>query len=98
MSDIYTDSLRTEYRECRDSFRAMSPKGNFKQECQRVLNRTDDDITPEQWVWAAGLVIEGLAECIGEEAAAHGYDYDDEPEGPGITEPRECAYGPQGGW
>jgi len=96
MSDTYTDSLRTEYGECRDAFRAMSPKGNFKQECLRVLGRTDDDCTtPEQWVWAAGIVVEGLAECLGEEAAAHGYDDDDEPEGPGITEPWEVAYGPR---
>jgi hypothetical protein len=69
----YTDNtpaLRTEYAALRAEYLKMAPKCNFRRACEELLGQTEN-ITPDRWVWAAELVVQGLAECQGEENAQY---------------------------
>ncbi len=93
-----TEVLRKLYATIRKEARDNGYTGDFNSECAGLLHdpefltrygiKTDADVTPAMWVAAADDVA---FEQIDEPD-----DWYDEPEGPGITEPYEVAYGPYG--
>lgn len=91
------EMLRKLYAASRDAARGEGFTGNFKAACVGLLHdaewlasyklSADAEITPAMWAAAA----EDVADDAHFDKEADEY----EPEGPGITEPWECAYGPR---
>ena len=90
-------ALQANFAEWRRQARIEGFKGtnaDFRQACQAHMQ---GEPTPEAWVAAAENVHwDNYVESHFDELMGDGDDDDYyEPEGPGITEPWECAYGPR---
>jgi hypothetical protein len=90
---------RANYAEYRRKARAEGFGGNFREAAAGCLSAHPAHATPSEWVDAAADVFwTAYAEARMEQECEADYDPYGEPEGPGITEPLEVAYGPQGSW